>query len=310
MFRRHTLLAFRDPTLFTGRAFMYLLTTIYFAVIYISTRRRIQEEVINRSWYAAWILGAPSCMGVVAVYAYNIEFVAIKREVKNGMLSPLSYLLTNSLLTIPFMFIFGIFGISIGAYGMIAFNGERFGQVLLIYALQMFAYESIAQLFAVATDSFLLGMMNFINMWFCSFLFCGLFVELKNITWPFRIFAYILPLRYAAQSIVFQEFNYKNWDGAYFCDPSSSTACNTYGGSGPSAGWYCDPGTEPCMGHSGQQVLQSLAVRFPVYTEKDVTSMNIAILLAIAVGAKIGYVVIMTFKCNAVTKITNSVKTE
>ncbi|KAJ1427845.1 ABC-2 type transporter-domain-containing protein [Ochromonadaceae sp. CCMP2298] len=311
MFRRHSLLAFRDPTLFTGRAFMYLFTTIFFAIIYISSRHRIQEEIISRAWYVIWIIGCPSCMGVVAVYAYNAEFVAIKREVRNGMVSPVSYLLTNTLLTIPVVFIFALFGIAIGAYGMLAFNGERFGQVLLIYALQMFAYESIAQLFAVATDNFLLGMMNFMNIWFCSFLFSGLFVKLENITWPFRIFAYILPLRYAAESIVYQEFNYQNWNNAHLCDPSSSTEdCNTYGGSGANAGWYCDADIEPCMGSSGQQVLQSLAARFYTYTKNDNTNLNMALLLAIAVGAKIGYVVIMTIKCNAVTKITDSVKTE
>mmetsp|Transcript_14704 Transcript_14704/g.32159 ORF Transcript_14704/g.32159 Transcript_14704/m.32159 type:complete len:649 (-) Transcript_14704:1948-3894(-) len=311
MFRRHTLLAVRDPMLYTGRTVTFLFCTVFFAIIYIKARERTQDQILPRMFFNMFILGVPSCLCVVAVYAYNIEFNAIKREVKNGMVSPVSYLLTNTLLTIPVVFIFALFGIAIGAYGMLAFNGERFGQVLLIYALQMFAYESIAQLFAVATDNFLLGMMNFMNIWFCSFLFSGLFVKLENITWPFRIFAYILPLRYAAESIVYQEFNYQNWNNAHLCDPSSSTEdCNTYGGSGANAGWYCDADIEPCMGSSGQQVLQSLAARFYTYTKNDNTNLNMALLLAIAVGAKIGYVVIMTIKCNAVTKITDSVKTE
>jgi hypothetical protein len=112
-------------------------------------------------WYVIWIIGCPSCMGVVAVYAYNTEFVSIKREVKNGMVSPLSYLLTNTLLTIPVMFVFALFGTGIGAYAMINFNGDRFGQVMLLYALQMFAYESLAQLLSVAMDNPLMGMLSF-----------------------------------------------------------------------------------------------------------------------------------------------------
>ena len=36
-------------------------------------------------------------MGAIAVFALNHEFLAVRREIKNGSYSPLSYLISNAL---------------------------------------------------------------------------------------------------------------------------------------------------------------------------------------------------------------------
>jgi hypothetical protein len=97
----------------------------------------------------------------------NTEFFTIKKEVKNGMVDTLPYLFSNSLLQIPVMFLFGIFAISVSEYGMMNYYGKHYGQMLLLYALTMYSYESLAQMLAVAFSNPLLGMLQYVNLWFC-----------------------------------------------------------------------------------------------------------------------------------------------
>mmetsp|Transcript_38590 Transcript_38590/g.89093 ORF Transcript_38590/g.89093 Transcript_38590/m.89093 type:complete len:123 (+) Transcript_38590:404-772(+) len=48
-----------------------------------------------------WFIGVPCNLAVIAVWAYNAEFKAIRREMKNGMVSPMAYVIANSLLQLP-----------------------------------------------------------------------------------------------------------------------------------------------------------------------------------------------------------------
>ena len=46
---------------------------------------------------AVWFIGVPTSMGAIAVFALNIEFFAIRREIKNGSFSSWAYLISNAL---------------------------------------------------------------------------------------------------------------------------------------------------------------------------------------------------------------------
>ena len=118
LFRRHGLLVFRDPTLYVARAFMFLNACVFFGIIYIKSRERDQDQIFSRMWLLVWHIGVPTSLGVVAVYSYNEEFSAIKREIKNGMLRPFSYLFSNALIQIPLMLFLGMCAISVSGYGM------------------------------------------------------------------------------------------------------------------------------------------------------------------------------------------------
>ncbi|KAJ1391302.1 ABC-2 type transporter-domain-containing protein [Ochromonadaceae sp. CCMP2298] len=306
MFRRHTLLAFRDPMLYTGRTVTFLFCTVFFAIIYIKARERTQEQILERMFFVMWIFGVPSCLSVVAVYAYNIEFHAIKREVKNGMVSPLSYLLTNTLLTIPFMFIFGISALGVSAYGMLNYNVDRFGSVLLIFASYMFCFESYAQILSVTFENPLIGMLGYMGIWFNAFLFNGFYITLTSIIWPFQVFAYILPLGYGTQAMIYQEFIDTVFEGAVACDPSSSGCLSHSGDTGTEDGWKCS-GSE-CWGRTGRQILESVHYLLFIVDADVNTAENVGIILALAVAAKIGYVLLMILRCNAITTITEDKK--
>ena len=135
--RRHGLITYRDPSMYVGRMIMFLVACIFFSVIYIESRSRSQDQVFARMWLVLWFLGVPSSLGVVATYVYNEEFFAIKREVKNGLLSPYSYLLANLIIQIPFMILLSLFALAIPAYGMVKWYGQHFVQVVMMYALTL-----------------------------------------------------------------------------------------------------------------------------------------------------------------------------
>ena len=115
---RQVCIIFRDPMLYLGRAIMFLLTGVLIAIFYIKDRSLDQSHVIGRFWTAGWFLSVPSLFGVVAVYAFNEEFKSIRTEVKNGMFSARSYLLSTLLMQLPMMPFLGICAVGVSGFGM------------------------------------------------------------------------------------------------------------------------------------------------------------------------------------------------
>ena len=85
LMRRHGVITVRDPTLYTGRMVMFLNACIFFAVIYIEARQRVQEQVLFRMWLVLWHIGVPTSLGVIACYTYNEEYYAIKVGMRNRL---------------------------------------------------------------------------------------------------------------------------------------------------------------------------------------------------------------------------------
>jgi hypothetical protein len=61
-------------------------------------------------------------IGVIVVYAYNIESFSIRREIKNGMIHPAAYLISNLVIQLPLLLITSMFAISVSGK---AFNPEK-----------------------------------------------------------------------------------------------------------------------------------------------------------------------------------------
>lgn len=301
MFDRHMKLSYRDPLLFVGRMGIFLSATIFFAIIYVAARDAVQDQVLNRMWYVMWCIGVPSNMAVIAVHTYNSEFFAVKREAKNGMIHPISYLVAMSVIQIPIMILFAIFALSVGAYGIIDFNGEHYGQVILIYACCIYCFEAFAQVFSVAFENPLMGMLNFMQVWFASFLFAGVMIPLSDVVYPFKLFGYIMPLKYALKAIIYQEFIDQDWKGAELCDPQTDTTgfCYSYGSkTGPDEGWTCGPNNELCYGKTGEQVLDQLSRSFTSFTSVDSTVMDVVYILIITLVLKVIHTIMAVRKCN------------
>jgi hypothetical protein len=259
-----------------GRGAIFLFTCLFFSIIYIAQRERDQDQVLNKVWLMVWFIGVPTNMGVVAVWAYNAEFKSVRREVKNGMVSPSAYLLATSLIQFPVMFLFGIFGLGIPAYAIGNFEGERFGQQLIIFAATMYCYEAFAQVFSVLSANPLLGMMGYVNIWFTGFLFGGFLIPRDDIVWPFRALSYADPMYYAVRAFVYNEFIDTTWEA---CSPDPRHVC------------YGDPSINGTQ--SGEDVLDGLHEVMDPFSSDNTLAVDIAIILAIAVFMKIIHIFLL-----------------
>ena len=163
LLRRHGALVFRDPMIYFGRCIMFLLANSFFAVIYWKSRERVQEQILFKLFLILWHIALPSSLGVIAVYAYNEEYLAIRKEVKNGCFRPIAYLTANFIIQIPFLFVLSVFGLLVSAYGIGNWNIESFGLMVVVYAMALFAFECLAQVFSVLFRNPLLGMLVYMN---------------------------------------------------------------------------------------------------------------------------------------------------
>lgn len=184
--------------------------------MYYKSRSRTQDQAVSRMWLLLWHIGIPANLGVVAVYAYNSEFLAIKREVKNGMFLPLAYFLANLVVQLPMMFVAAVFALSVSGFGQGGWWGPNYIQFVLCWSCMLWAFESAAQVMSVVASNPLAGMMGYIVFWFSSFLFCGVLVNNNDVPWPLKIMTWTLPIKWGIRILTKLDFDpASHFSGAY-----------------------------------------------------------------------------------------------
>lgn len=303
LIKRHGKLTVADPTLYLGRAVMFIVMTAFFSVVYIDTRTRSQDQAMPKLFLMMWCTGVPTNLAVVAVLAYSAEFTAIKREHKNGMVRPVPFLLANLILQLPAMVFLSLCGVSIGGYAVAAWNPGGFALVVVVFALILWAFECIAQLCSVFSSNPLLGMLAFMLFWFVSFLFAGVMVAEKSVVWPFRILPTILPLKWGLRSMAYLEYTGTSFEGATLCPEASTPGCLYHGSALP--GWACawSPAERPCVGVEGWQVLDSIGVTFESISSRNSVLGDALIVLAIGVTFKVLFTALFLYKASRATKL-------
>eukprot|EP00293_Proteomonas_sulcata_P015920 CAMPEP_0184298722 /NCGR_PEP_ID=MMETSP1049-20130417/9474_1 /TAXON_ID=77928 /ORGANISM="Proteomonas sulcata, Strain CCMP704" /LENGTH=616 /DNA_ID=CAMNT_0026608939 /DNA_START=77 /DNA_END=1927 /DNA_ORIENTATION=+ len=241
LFRRHGLMMVRDPSLYLGRIVMFMISCAFFCFIYWEARKRVQEQALYRLWLILWTVGVPTNLGVIAVFVFNQEFIALKREIRDGMFSPFAYLFSNFVLQLPLMLIMGIAAIGISVYAISGFHGAHFLEYWITFSICLFVFEGMAQMLSVVFDNPLIGMLAYMGNWFNSFLFSGLVVAREDVIWPFRAFNYVMPLKFAVAGLTKIEYNSDvTFDGAavdlshpkgYVCQGLDELLCYGYTGS-------------------------------------------------------------------------------
>jgi hypothetical protein len=294
LLKRHGKLVYRDPMLYGARCGMFLMATVFFAVVYVKARDRVQDQVLNRMFVAMWYAGVPANLGVIAVFALNFEFHAIKDEVKDGMYSPGAYVIAHTLLQIPLMFVMAVFALGVSAYAITDFTPEMFPQMILIFAMQLWAFECIAQAHSLMPNP-LVGMLGFLNIWFTSFLFAGVLLPEEDVVWPLRAFVYVLPFRWGLSAMVHTEYiKAPDYSGAESCTPGVGVC-------GPK-GFYC-PGDKSgglqCFGTTGAEVLDSIQVSYNAFSSTDTVGRDLFYMICIAVVFKVAFVIGLFRSCHA-----------
>lgn len=281
MLSRHGLLSLRDPTLYSGRAIMGLVGSLFFTLIYKECRERKQDQVYSRQWLNLWYAGPMVCATVVSVYVFNVEYKSIHKEVKNGMVKPLPYLLSRLIIEIPAMFLLYVCALLIPAYGIMNYPIERFVQGMLLWSLGINCFEGFAQMLALQFDNPLIGMMSYINIFFTAFLFGGWLISEADLIWPFKLFYYIMPMKYTVRGTLYQDMIGSTYDDCEL----------------PCAG------PPVCFGQDGGTVLDSLSMILPVYSSKDTFGEDIGYLLCILAVVKTNYFVLLLMKSSSYSKM-------
>jgi len=267
-----------------SRLVVCLFSCCFFAVIYIKSRERTQDQVLNRLWLIIWHMGVPSQMCLAACLGQNLEFASVRREIKAGMYNFSSYFVAQLFVQIPYMFLLSLFCIGVSGYGIGSWNIDAFFPTLLVHAVFMFTFECVAQLYAVQFRHPLLGMFQVVNFWFSCFLFGGFLIPESDTPWPFRVFTYFSPIKYAVKAMMNLEYKGTEWAGAVL----------TTGG----RGFYCPGNPIACYGATGDQVLETMGstIAHSAQVESELFH-DIMCMLAIALAFKLFYFIVAALKC-------------
>jgi len=259
LLRRHAALTVREPVLYAARLAMVFFTNLFFAIVWVKTREYTQEVALQKFFMMAFCVGVPALYTMVAVYALNVEFTAVRKEIKDGMYSPNAYALANLLLQLPAVFLLAAAAL-LPPWAVCDLYWPNFGPALLAFGTLLFSLECCAQALSLVWDP-LLGMMLFITHWFVAFLFSGVFVRISSVFWPLRALCYATPMRWGLPTLIYQIYaGGKEFAGAELCYPDPSL-----GGFCP-GGFFC-PGGESvltCYGKTGAQVLTTVGINFDV----------------------------------------------
>eukprot|EP00929_Paragymnodinium_shiwhaense_P091301 TRINITY_DN51308_c0_g2_i1.p1 TRINITY_DN51308_c0_g2~~TRINITY_DN51308_c0_g2_i1.p1 ORF type:complete len:656 (+),score=104.14 TRINITY_DN51308_c0_g2_i1:25-1992(+) len=284
---RNVVLLLRDPTLYVGRIFMFVISCGFFAFVYERSAERTQEQAMNRLWLLNWCVGVPANLGVVAVFTNNVEFHAVKKETKLGTYHPMVHLVTQNLLQLPMMFVLAASAITLPGYMIGNWDIEGYPRMLVVFAGVLWCFEGLAQLLSVAFVDPLLGMLSFTMLWFACFLFNGFLIREDHVAMPLRLLFNVSPLKWTTNSVAYIEFEGTTFQGAVPAD------------NGP--GFLCPGISDPraCMGYTGSQVLRSLNVLFEIVQDEDHFGRNILYLCLIALVCKLVHAIIFLLKASS-----------
>ncbi|KAL7574129.1 hypothetical protein ACA910_014814 [Epithemia clementina (nom. ined.)] len=288
LFRRQFLMVIRDPILYIGRSIMFFLSNMIFALVYLSARSDNQDQVLNKFWVVIWFVAVPTQLGVVAVYALNDEFKSLLRETKNGMLHGVSYVIAKSCLSLPIMYIFALFSLGVPFFAVIGAPKASYWWSTILFASVYFQFESVAESLSVWFDDPILGMLQFMNFWFGSFLFGGFLIPLRDLYYPFEIFYYFMPYSYYVRSAMYVYFADSTFDN---CIPSQNLDQAV-----------CVEAPEGSNTVSGKAVLEALSNVFPLLSAEDETAKDVGIILAVGAAFKLMYIVGVLLRTSQVSK--------
>ena len=214
----------------------------------------------------------------------------ISLQVKDGMYHPMTAAVASWVVQAPMQFVLATCAM-LPMFILGNMHWPNFPMAICIYAITLWAFEGMAQMLSVS-PSVLFGLLNYLTFYFVAFLFSGLFVDPGDVIWPLRIFCYCLPLGWSFQSSMFAIFHSQpDYNGAMDCIPGDLMPDGVICGR---QGFYCsspsDPAGAVCFGRTGDQLLNSLSLRFTILGDEGHYVRNISLILSFGVFCRLVFV--------------------
>jgi len=233
------------------------------------------------SFYVAqvYFINKTAGLGMFAVQGVHAEYKVLRGEVKNGMVSPVSFILAKALIEIPFMFLFSLAAIGIPDYVMLQAYPDNFGVTFMLVSVGVYAFEGIASTVAILCNE-QLGPIVYTMVLFVTFLNCGFLLQPDSLIWPFKVLYYIMPTSYLQKCMGF----------LVIIDETFKP---------------CKPDTFVCFTQSGEIAYYVFTLLLPYH--EDIESYDdvwteIGIVFAIAIAFKMISVASMIFMTESVSK--------
>eukprot|EP00300_Choanocystis_sp_HF-7_P017380 c19713_g1_i1.p1 GENE.c19713_g1_i1~~c19713_g1_i1.p1 ORF type:complete len:659 (+),score=154.82 c19713_g1_i1:59-1978(+) len=181
LIRRALTVSRRDILVYWIRVAMYVMLALLMGSVWYDVSN--SQDTINDRFAAYFFSVAFLCfMAVVGIPAFLEDRRVFARERASGVYSPSAYVISNFLVSIPFVF-FVAFMFTVVAYPMMALNksSKSFGQFLVLLYLALMVAENLAITVAAIIPNFIgsLTVVSFCNGFFM--LVQGFFVRKTNI---------------------------------------------------------------------------------------------------------------------------------
>lgn len=218
MLHRSWIKSYRDIMAYGIRIAMYLGLAILMGTVFLrfKTEQRYVQPYINAIFFGGAFM---SFMAVAYVPAFLEDLGTFKQERANGLVGPLSFIASNFVIGLPFLFGIALL-FSVVAYWLTNFRADAstfFMWVLWLF-LDLVAAESLVVLVSSIFDVFVvaLAITAFANgLWMCV---DGFLVPMNilNVFWKY-VFHYIDYQAYVFQGMMVNQFQH----GEYGCDEGS-----------------------------------------------------------------------------------------
>ena len=141
---RDLAVARREPLAYLLRMGVNFFCAFFFGIIYLETRHRAQDQVQSRTFFIMFSLGIPMQLILVAVYQYYQQWVALKKEVKDGMYHPVAAAVASWVVQAPMQFVLAACSM-VPIFVIGDMHWPNFPMAWLIYAITFWAFEGMAQ---------------------------------------------------------------------------------------------------------------------------------------------------------------------
>jgi len=284
LLKREFHVAFTDPILYLCRPCLYFFTNAFMTFLWWQGREPDNEHVIAKIWTLFMVMTSNSCYSIVCVFFFYNTYPIVCQEIRNGFYQTWEYILSIFLISIPVHVVLALFTCYGPIYGLGNYNVDQslYGVLTAFLLIQIF--DGLARVCSTQ-GMLILGFGGFIQYWYSSFLFCGMFLDQEKIVWPIKLFTYISPHRHAIPVWFFTDFDdIDGWKQAAPCPTNGpitpENGCTYQGGVTPAGngigdGFTCGKqGTYDflCYGYTGNQVLTTLKGMFYSITadEEDI----------------------------------------